>query len=115
MKSEYITMAIAAIGLIVNITALVALWSNLASIWFNYKHFRKGGVRITYPSGAYEIKEGDLDGDRIYISSTKGEIHRRVTDMGESLDIEDIPKFFKWNASRWTDDIRTPQYPLSLL
>ena len=47
MKSEYIVMAITAIGLIVNIAALVALWSNLAAIWYNIKHFRKGGIRIT--------------------------------------------------------------------
>ncbi len=115
MKSEYIVMAITAIGLIVNLAALVALWSNLAAIWYNFKHFRKGGIRITYMSNAYIIKSGDLNGKVIYESSKNKEDYIVYREMGKIEHYEDIPKFFKWNMSHWSDDIRVPQYPLNLL
>lgn len=28
---------------------------------------------------------------------------------------EKIPPFFKWNFTHWKDDIREPNYPISLL
>ena len=115
MKSEYIVMAITAIGLIVNIAALVALWSNLAAICYNFMNFRKGGIRITYISNAYIIKSGDLNGKVIYQSSKNKEDYIVYREMGKIEHYEDIPRFFKWNMSHWSDDIRTPQYPLSLL
>ena len=115
MKSEYIVMAITVIGLIVNIAALVALWSNLAAIWYNCKHFRKGGIRITYMSNAYIIKSGDLDGKVIYQSSKSKEDYVMYREKGKIEVYEDIPRFFKWNMSHWSDDIRVPQYPLNLL
>lgn len=115
MKSECIVMVITTIGLIVNIAALVALWSNLAAIWYNIKHFRKGGIRITYMSNAYIIKSGNLDGKVIYQSSKSKEDYVMYREKGMIEHYEEIPKFIKWNMSHCSDDIRVPQYPLSLL
>ena len=116
MKTEYITIIIAAIGLIVNLAALVALWSNLAAIWYNFKKFRKGGQRVTFPSNEYQIFSGELDKQKlIYQSTPNKEAYVRKREMGKIEHYEDIPRFFKWNMSHWSDDIRTPQYPLSLL
>ena len=112
---EYILLFFTIIGFIVNLAALVALWSNLAAIWYNLKHFRKGGIRITYMSNAYIIKSGNLDGDIIYQSSKNKEDYIVYREMGKIEHYEDIPRFFKWNMSHWSDDIRTPHYPLSLL
>ena len=116
MKSEYIVMAITAIGLIVNIAALVALWSNLAAIWYNFKHFRKGGQRITFPSNEYQIMSGDLDNQKlVYQSTYNKEAYIRKREMGMIEHYEDIKPFFKWNMVHWSDDIRVPHYPLTLL
>lgn len=112
---EYVLLFFTIIGFIVNVAALVALWSNLAAIWYNIKHFRKGGIRITYMSNAYIIKSGDLNGNVIYQSSKNKEDYIVYREMGKIEHYEDIPRFFKWNMSHWSDDIRTPQYPLSLL
>lgn len=116
MKSEYIVMAITAIGLIVNIAALVALWSNLAAIWYNFKHFRKGGQRVTFPSHEYQIWSGELDKQKlVYQSTPNKEAYIRKREMGMIEHYEDIPRFLKWNKSHWSDDIRVPQYPINLL
>ena len=116
MKTEYITIIIAAIGLIVNLAALVALWSNLAAIWYNFKKFRKGGQRVTFPSNEYQIFSGELDKQKLLYQSTPNkEAYVRKREMGKIEHYEDIPRFFKWNMSHWSDDIRVPQYPLNLL
>ena len=58
---------------------------------------------------------GDLNGMVIYQSSKNKEDYIVYREMGKIEHYEDIPRFFKWNMSHWSDDIRTPQYPLSLL
>jgi len=66
-------------------------------------------------SNAYIIKSGDLDGKVIYQSSKSKEDYVMYREKGKIEVYEDIPRFFKWNKSHWSDDIRVPQYPLNLL
>ena len=116
MKTEYVVMIVSAIGLVVNLAALVALWSNLAAIWYNFRNFRKGGLRITYMSNEYRIMSGELDKQEvIYQSSSNPEDYVCYRGEGMIEHYEDIKPFFKWNMSHWSDDIRVPQYPLNLL
>ncbi len=107
---------IAVISLIASIVTLLAVWSNISAMWYNYRHFRKGGQRVTFPSNEYQIFSGELDKQKlIYLSTPNKEAYIRKREMGMIEHYEDIPKFFKWNMSHWADDIRVPQYPLSLL
>ena len=90
---EYVLLFFTIIGFIVNVAALVALWSNLAAIWYNIKHFRKGGIRITYMSNAYIIKSGDLNGNVIYQSSKNKEDYIVYREMGKIEHYEDKHPF----------------------
>lgn len=103
------------VGLIASLITILALWSNIASMWFNWRHYKNGGVRITYRSGAYIIKSGNLDGKILFQSSKNNEDYKVYREMGMIETYEDIPKFYKWNMAHWADDIRVPNYPLQLL
>ena len=106
---------ISIIGLAASLVTLFAVWGNISSIYFNWKTFRKGGIRTTFMSGAYTIQKGDLDGQQIYQSSDNPKDYIRYREIGKIEHIEDIPPFLKWNKSHWSDDIRTPNYPIRLL
>lgn len=106
---------IAIIGFVSSIVTLLAVWGNLDAMYFNWKYFRRGGVRITYFSGSYVIKSGDLNGKVLYKSSDNPRDYDVYREMGKIEHYEDIPPFFKWNVKHWVDDIRTPQYSLRLL
>lgn len=106
---------ISIIGLIASLITLIAVSGNISAMYFNCKHFRKGGTRITYLSGAYKIISGDLDGKLLYKSSDNSEDYKVCREMGKIEHYEEIPPFFKWNVIHWVDDIRTPKYPLRLL
>ena len=77
--------------------------------------FSGGGIRITFMSGAYIIKKGDLDGQKIYQSSDRKEDYIKYREQGKIEHYEEIPPFLKWRVSHWGDDIRIPQYPIRLL
>ena len=108
-------LIITIIGLVASLITLLAVWGNISAMYFNWKNFRKGGIRITYISGAYIIKSGDLDGKLLYKSSDNSEDYKVCREMGKIEHYEDIAPFCKWNVKHWVDDIRTPQYPLRLL
>lgn len=103
------------IGLIASIITLIAVSGNIAGMFHNWRHFRKGGVRTTFLSGAYVIQSGNLDGRVIYKSSDNPKDYIRYREMDKLEQIEDIPPFLKWTKRHWSDDIRVPQYPLRLL
>ena len=108
-------LVITIIGLVASLITLLAVWGNISAMYYNWKHFRKGGNRITYQSGAYKIISGDLNGKLLYKSSNNPEDYVVYREMGKIEHYEEIPPFFKWNVRHWVDDIRTPQYPLRLL
>lgn len=57
--------AISILSLLASTVTLFAVWGNITSMYFNWKTFRKGGIRITYMSEAYKIIKGNLDGEVI--------------------------------------------------
>lgn len=103
------------ISLVASLITIIALWSNISAMRFNYRKFRQGGYRITFDSGAYIIKSGDMNGDIIYNSSKKESDYKQYAEKGRELKIEFIEPFLKWNKAHWVDDIRVPNYPLQLL
>ena len=66
-------LLITVIGLLASLITLFAVWGRISAMYFNWRSFRKGGIRITFMSGAYIIKKGDLDGQKIYQSSDRKE------------------------------------------
>ena len=108
-------LLITIIGLLASLITLFTVWGKISAIYFNWSNFRKGGIRITFMSGAYIIKKGDLDGQQIYQSSDRQEGYIRYQEQGRIEHYEEIPPFSKWRVSHWGDDIRTPQYPIRLL
>lgn len=108
-------LVITIIGLVASLITLLAVWGNISAMYFNWKHFRMGGIRITYISGEYIIKSGNLDGKLLYKSSDNPEDYIVYREMGKIEHYEDIAPFLKWNVKHWVDDIRIPQYPLRLL
>lgn len=108
-------LVITIIGLVASLITLLAVWGNISAMYFNWKNFRKGGIRITYFSSAYIIKSGDLDGKVIYKSSDNPKDYIVYREMDKIEHYEKIAPFLKWNVKHWIDDIRTPQYPLGLL
>lgn len=106
------------IGLIASIIAIVGLAPNLYSICFNIKHFRKGAVRVTFLSNEYKIITVDNTTRKekvIYQSSSNRLDYMVYRENGKIEHHEKIPPFFKWNFTHWKDDIREPNYPISLL
>lgn len=103
------------IGLIASLVTLFAVWGNVCAMYYNFKHFRNGGWRTTYVSGAYIIKSGDLDGKVIYKSSKNHEDYKVYREKGMIEQREQIPPFFNWSMQHWGDDIRERQYPIDLL
>lgn len=108
-------IVITIISILASLMTLLAVWGNISAMHFNWKHFRKGGFRITHLSGAYIIKSGDLDGKVIYKSSDNPNDYILYREKGKIEQYEKIAPFLKWNVKHWVDDIRTPQYPLRLL
>lgn len=113
MVKDIIMSAITIIGFLASLVTLLAVWSNVANLVYNIRHFWKGGHRITYESGEYIIKKEGLGGDAIYSSTDEPQVVYRSMNKLERH--ECIPPFREWNAAHWTDDIRAPQYTLSLL
>lgn len=108
-------LIITIISLVASLVTLFAVWGNITAIFYNRKHFRKGGIRMTYASGAYMLKSGSLDGKIIYKSSDDQKDFIIYGDAAMSYQIEEIIPFSKWSVKHWADDIRLPQYPLRLL
>jgi len=108
-------LLITVIGLLASLITLFAVWGRISAMYFNWSNFSKGGIRITFMSGAYIIKRGDLDGQQIYQSSDRQEDYIRYREQGKIEQYEEIPPFLKWKVSHWGDDIRMPQYPIRLL
>ena len=107
---------ISIISLAASIVTLIALWGNISAMCYNIKHFRKGGLRETYPSGAYYIRANDINGKVIFkFSPPNSEGFKRSTMVGMTPYPEPIKPFWKWNMAHWADDIRTPNYPLELI
>lgn len=103
------------ISLIASLVTLLAVSGNIVAIYSNWKNFRNGGIRITYYSGAYLIKKGNLNGGKVYSSSDNPHDYLLYREIGKIEQYEDIPKFFSWKMMHWSDDIRMPQYPIRLL
>lgn len=108
-------LLITIIGLLASLITLFAVWGRISAMYFNWSNFSKGGIRITFMSGAYIIKKGDLDGQQIYHSSDRREDYIIYREQGKIELYEEIPPFLKWKVSHWGDDIRMPQYPIRLL
>lgn len=108
-------LLITVIGLLASLITLFAVWGRISAMYFNWRSFRKGGIRITFMSGAYIIKKGDLDGQKIYQSSDKKEDYIKYREQRKIEHYEEIPPFLKWRVSHWGDDIRMPLYPIRLL
>lgn len=108
-------LIITIIGFVASLITLLAVWGNISAMYFNWKYFRKGGIRITYFSGAYKIRSGGLDGEVLYKSSDNPNDYILYRETGKIEHYEEIAPFPKWRVKHWFDDIRTPQYPLRLL
>lgn len=103
-----------ALGLFLSFVGLITVIKNGSAVYYNFIHFRKGGERITYQSGAYTIHEGRT-GKTIYKSSDNKKDFVQYRDMSRLEKPERIPNFLHWNKFKWADDIRQPQYPIRLL
>ena len=103
-----------ALGLFLSFVGLITVIKNGSAVYYNFIHFRKGGLRITYQSGAYTIHEGRT-GKTIYKSSDNKKDFVQYRDMNRLEKPERIPNFLHWNKFKWADDIRQPQYPIRLL
>ena len=103
-----------ALGFFLSFVGLITVVKNGSAVYYNFIHFRKGGRRITYQSGAYSIHEG-RSGKTIYKSSDNQKDFVLYRDMDRLEKSERIPKFWHWNKFKWADDIRQPQYPIRLL
>jgi len=103
-----------ALGLFLSFVGLITVIKNGSAVYYNFIHFRKGGERITYQSGAYTIHEGRT-GKTIYKSSDNKKDFVQYRDMNRLEKPERIPNFLHWNKFKWADDIRQPQYPIRLL
>lgn len=107
---------ISIISLAASIVTLIALWGNIAAICYNIKHFRKGGLRVVFPSGAYQIKDNGGKGKTLFeYCPPNSEGFKCYATIGKTMHLETIKPFWKWNMTHWIDDIRVPNYPLELL
>jgi len=105
---------IAIVSLVASIVTLLAVWGNISAMWFNCRHFWKGGLREYYPSGSYLIRGNGVNGKVIFKYGI-GEGFKRTTEIGSMVRPEIIKPFYKWDMAHWADDIRVPNYPLQLL
>jgi hypothetical protein len=112
---ETISLIISIISLIVSLVALFALWGNISNFCYNYKHFKEGGMRITYLSGEYRVFEGYEEKVLLYQSSPDPDQYVVYRENGKIEMREEIPHFKKWTTSRKFHDIRVPYYPIRLL
>lgn len=104
---------ISIISLLASIITLLAVRNNVSARFFNYKHFKNGGYRITYVSGEYQIF--NVNRERIYQSSNNKEVYKLFRGEGKIEVREIIKPYSQWNDMRKTDDIRVKDYPISLL
>ncbi len=104
------------ISLVASIITLVAVWSKISAMCYNIKHFRKGGLKLTFPSGAYQIMGDGGNGEVIFkYIPPNSEGFKSYATIGMTMRPSKIKPFLKWNMAHWADDIRTPNYPLELL
>ena len=52
-------LLITVIGLLASLITLFAVWGRISAMYFNWSNFSKGGIRITFMSGAYIMNHGD--------------------------------------------------------
>ena len=112
---ETISLIISIISLIVSLVALFALLGNISNFYYNCKHFKEGGMRITYLSGEYRVFEGYEEKVLLYQSSPDPKHYVEYREEGKIEIREEIPYFKNSTWSRRFHDIRVPYYPLRLL
>ena len=111
---KIVSLIITIISLIASLITLFAVWGTVSNFIFNFRNFRKGGLRITYYSGAYIIYSGF--GKHLIYRSSKNEDDYTCYRGDNRLEMyEEIKPFKKWSVARKFDDIRVPQYPIQLL
>lgn len=111
---ETISLITAIISLLASLVTLFAVLGNISNFYYNYKHFKKGGTRVIFNSGAYQIYSGFMQ-KMVYKSSDNMEDYTRYRGDGMLEKYEDIKPFCKWSWAHRFDDIRTPNYPIRLL
>ena len=111
---DIFSLVIAIISLLASLVTLFAVWGNVSDYFYNLKHFKEGGLRITYYSGAYNVSSG-LAKVLIYNSSAKDDDYFLYRGDGRNEMYEEIKPFKEWLLARKFDDIRVPSYPLRLL
>lgn len=111
---ETFSLVIAIISLLASLVTLFAVWGNISNYIFNHKHFKEGGLRITYYSGAYNVYSGFAK-KLIYKSSAKEDDYILYRGDGRMEQYEEIKPFKEWSLARRFDDVRVPNYPLRLL
>lgn len=103
------------IEFIASIITIVAVWGRIYNIYYNCRHFWKGGLRITFHSGVYLIKGNGGNGKIIFQSSSNDEDFICYAENGKRMHLSSIKPFRKWKLAYWSDDIRVPNYPLHWL
>lgn len=111
---EAVSITVAIISLLASLITLFAVWGNISNFCYNCKHFKEGGMRITYLSGEYRVFEG-FEKKLLYQSSPNPEHYILYREEGKIEMREEIPPFKKWTWSRRFHDIRVPYYPIRLL
>ena len=111
---ETISLIITIISLLASLVTLFAVFGNISIFYYNYKHFKKGGTRVTFISSAYQIHSGFMQ-KLVYKSSDNMEDYTRYRGDGKLEQYEDIKPFCKWSWAHRFDDIRVPNYPIRLL
>lgn len=111
---EYLSIIMAIISLVASLVTLFAVWGNISNYIFNLKHFKEGGVRITYYSGEYKIYSG-LYKILIYESSDNQDDYKCYRGDGRIEQHKKIKRFSEWSIAHKFHDIRVPYYPIRLL
>lgn len=112
---ETFSLIIAIISLLASLVTLFAVCGNISNFYYNCKHFKEGGMRITYLSGEDKVFEGYEEQVLLYKSSPNPEHYIVYREEGKIEMREDIPHFKKWTWARRFHDIRVPYYPIRLL
>ena len=99
----------AIISLCASLVTLFAVWGNVSNYIYNLKHFKEGGVRITYYSGEYKIYSGFCK-NLLYKSSDNKDAYICYRGDGRTEQYEEIKCFREWSMAHKFHDIRVPNY-----
>jgi len=100
------------IGLIASVITIIVVLPKMYNYCYNCYYFWKGGLRETFPSGAYYIRGFGVNGKTIYKHASNGNGYVSYSTVGMQVRPDIIKPFKEWKFSHSFDNIKTPNYPI---